>query len=117
MELFLVPLISGPLTLLGEDGTAVWSRMPGGPPVRRAEDRRDAGTLRLQGGVVVPLVTVELGAVTGLPDPAEGIGYVVSRITAEAAAGRDDVFCPDGQVIGPDGRIIGCRALARVKVA
>ncbi|OUC91216.1 hypothetical protein [Streptosporangium minutum] len=44
--------------------------------------------------------------------------YVVSRATAEQAIGRNDVVYPDLQVRtqkGTEERIVGCRALARVK--
>lgn len=108
----LINLTPHPLTLLGPDGTVLLNQAPDGPMARCTEDRREVGTVALPGGAAVPLRTVGFGTVTGLPAPRDGVLYVVSRATAEAA-GRDDVVYPEEQVRDGDGRIIGCRALAR----
>jgi hypothetical protein len=55
----------------------------------------------------------EFGGVEGLPEPAEGVVYVVSSIVAQALKGsRDDVFVPDEFIRDEKGNIIGCEALA-----
>lgn len=56
------------------------------------------------------------GPVEGLPepDPACRVRYIVSRVVAEAARGRADLLIPDDTVRDEQGRIIGCRALARL---
>ena len=54
------------------------------------------------------------GAVEGLPDPEEGVVWIVSRVVAEAAKERDDLLVTDDAVRDDQGRIIGCRALARI---
>jgi hypothetical protein len=109
----LINLTPHPLTLIGHDGTVLLNQPPDGPMARCAEDRRDVGTITLPDGATVPLRTVGFGTVTDLPAPRDGVLYVVSRATAEAAADRDDVVYPDEQVRDDEGRIIGCRALAR----
>lgn len=109
----LINLTPHPLTLIGQDGAVLLTQAPDGPMARCAEDRRELGAVTLQDGASVPLRSVGFGAVTGLPAPRDGVLYVVSRATAEAATGRDDVVYPDEQVRDDDGRIIGCRALAR----
>ena len=46
----------------------------------------------------VPVVTRELGEVTGLPDTQDGTVYLVSSMVVDAvkkACGRIDVFAPD----------------------
>lgn len=111
----LINLTPHPLTLIGPDGTVLLSQAPDGPMARCAEDRREVGTVTLPGGATIPLRTVGFGTVTNLPAPRDGVLYVVSRATAEAAGRRDDVVYPDEQVRDKDGRIIGCRALARAK--
>ena len=110
----LINLTPHPLTIVGADGEILLNRAPDGPMARCAEDRAEVGTVDLPGGAQVPLRVVGFGVVTGLPTPRDGVLYVVSRATAEAA-GRDDVVYPDEQVRDADGRIIGCRALARAK--
>ncbi|MBF1024930.1 MAG: hypothetical protein HXK98_03515 [Candidatus Nanogingivalaceae bacterium] len=65
-----------------------------------------------------PVVKTEFGEVTGLPEPAERTVYVVSFITANAAKahGRttDDLLVTSGPVRDDKGRVIGCRAFARI---
>ncbi|MUN41381.1 hypothetical protein [Actinomadura litoris] len=109
----LINLTPHPLTLIGQDDTVLLNQAPDGPMARCIEDRREIGAVTLPGGGTVPLRSVGFGAVTGLPEPRDGVLLVVSRATAEAAAGRSDIVYPDEQVRDQDGRIIGCRALAR----
>lgn len=56
------------------------------------------------------------GELTGLPEPEQGTAYIVSRPVAmhPDAAGRDDLYVPDGQVRNDDGTVIGCRRLSRI---
>ena len=66
----------------------------------------------------IPVVKTEFGEVSGLPEPAEGIVYIVSRITIEAARAQgrstDDLLVTSGAVRDSQGRIVGCRAFARL---
>ena len=62
----------------------------------------------------LPIVVTEFGKVIDLPDPVEGIAYVVSSITAQACKGRDDVFVPSRPIRDAQGRITGCGALGRI---
>ncbi len=61
----------------------------------------------------MPVLEVRQGDVIGLPGPLDGVYYIVSRVTAEAAAGRDDVLFPHGEIRDGTGRIVGVRRLAR----
>lgn len=51
--------------------------------------------------------------VVGLPAPAPGIRYVVPRLTALAAADRDDLLFPHEEHRTPDGVVDGAGALGR----
>ncbi|WP_066909094.1 hypothetical protein [Millisia brevis] len=78
---------------------------------RVGEIRSSAEPLRVA-GIELPLV--ELGyapTVTDLPDPRDGVRYIVSRITAAALVDRDDIVFPVDEVRGEDGQIVGCRSL------
>lgn len=108
----LVNLTLHPVVLVEQDGAVLLDQAPDGRVARRAETRRDIGAVTLPGGATVPLREVAFGDVTDLPAPRAGVLYVVSRATAEAAAGRPDVVYPDERVKDDAGRIIGCRALA-----
>ncbi len=65
----------------------------------------------------IPLVALEYSEVVGLPDPAPGIYYVVSTMTARAAAmhGRTthDLLLTARLVRDNGGRIIGCCAFSQ----
>lgn len=78
---------------------------------------RIAETTRVEHGCTV----VELGDITGLPEPAAGVTYIASMplLMALAAKGiyRPDVVYPYGQVRDEQGRIVGCRELATLRVA
>lgn len=66
----------------------------------------------------IPVVKTRFGEVLGLPEPTEGTVFIVSRITVEAARaqglGTDDLLVTSGAVRDDQGRIVGCRALARL---
>ena len=63
---------------------------PSGTIARVKTIERDAGTL-----AGIPVVSRQFGEVENLPDPEEGIAYIVSALVLEAAKGRDDVYAPD----------------------
>ena len=66
----------------------------------------------------IPVVKTEFGEVLGLPEPAEDTVFIVSRITVEVARARglntDNLLITSGAVRDDQGRIVGCRALARL---
>jgi hypothetical protein len=66
----------------------------------------------------IDLTEVALGALDGVPAPTKDTIYIVSMplLMAAAAMGldRSDLAYPYGQVRDGQGRIIGCRSLARL---
>lgn len=78
-----------------------------GVVARVATSSVDAGAV---GGIPTVLTTV--GEVTDLPDPEEGVVYVVSGMVASAAP-RGDVMSPGDLVRDENGRPVGCRGLRR----
>lgn len=87
--------------------------LPSAGVARAASTRTCVGTVDAD-GISIPVNVTSFGDVVGLPDPQPGIGYVVSVLTAQAVKNRDDIFVTDDAVRDAEGRIIGCRALARV---
>lgn len=67
-------------------------------------------------GLPVPVASpTEYGAVEGLPEPQDGVVYVVSMLVAQVAK-RPDVLSPgtgpnDGAIRDADGRIVGVTRL------
>lgn len=62
----------------------------------------------------IPVTETSYSEVTGLPDPSEGIVYIVSSLVAQRCKDRNDVFIPNESVRDEEGRIIGCKSLGRV---
>lgn len=55
------------------------------------------------------------GEVVGLPQPQEGVIYIVSSIVANALKGvRNDIVVVDKTVRNENGQIIGCTGFARI---
>lgn len=65
----------------------------------------------------VPVVQTEFGKVVDLPEPAEEVMFIVSIITLNAAKAQgrstEDLLITSSPVRDDQGRIVGCRALAR----
>jgi hypothetical protein len=67
-------------------------------------------------GIPVPVLPAPvLGEVTGLPSPADGIGFIVSGMVAQAAS-RPDVFAPatgpgDGAIRNAAGQVVAVTRL------
>jgi len=51
------------------------------------------------------------GAVTELPEPVDGVRYVVSMLVRTACPARRDLCSPGELVRGLDGQPVGCRGL------
>lgn len=64
----------------------------------------------------IPVVRQVFGEVTDLPNPCDGVKYIVSAIIAQALAGtRDDLVIPSHTVYDDQGHIIGCAAFAVIQ--
>lgn len=59
----------------------------------------------------VPLVIKEYGEVTDLPEPQEGVLYIVSMLVRLARPERNDIASPGDLIRDTDGKIVGCKNL------
>lgn len=107
----LVNLTPHPIYLVGDKGGM--ALLPSGTVARCEVQRERIGEIML-GDATLPVYRSTLGAVEGLPDPAEDTVYIVSSLVAQAVPDRDDVLFPDELVRDENGRVIGARALSRV---
>ena len=98
--------------IVNEDGT-VKATFPSEGIARASQIAEHAG--ELDG---IELVSMRFGKTEDLPAPAEGVYYIVSAITANAAKaeGRttDDLVLTADTVRDDSGRIIGCKRFALV---
>jgi len=86
---------------------------PSGIIARCEVTRQQVGIITVD-GIEIPVNRTVFGKVENLPEPQEGVVYVVSALVAQAVPDREDVFIPDDTMRDEQGRIIGARALARV---
>jgi hypothetical protein len=114
VEVTLVNCTPHEIILCASDGTKLRSVPASGSVARCATERTVVGSFVFQ-GMMIPVATVKLGAVTGLPAPRPGTIYIVSAIAGAACktAGRTDVVLVDDAVRDSEGRVIGCKAFAR----
>ena len=112
-QMQLINLTPHIINLVAEDGTQLLSLESQGV-ARVASTTEVVGYLQV-GGVAVPQTHTTFGEVEGLPDPAPGVGYIVSNMIISALAQqgirRTDLFTPGMQVRDDQGRVIGCRSL------
>lgn len=85
---------------------------PSGQVARVSEVSERRGMLEY-GSLQIPVIVKWFGDVEGLPEPQDGVIYVVSVLTAQAAwaAGRTDVFCPGDLIRDESGRVVGAASL------
>ncbi len=100
------------VTIISEDGT-IKAQFPSEGIARASQTAEHVG--ELDG---IELVSMKFGATEDLPAPVEGVYYIVSVITANAAKaeGRttDDLVITADPVRDDSGRIIGCKRFALV---
>lgn len=58
-----------------------------------------------------PIFRTVYGDVTGLPEPKEGVRYIVSGMVAARVPERTDVFKPGSLIRDAKGRPVGCEGL------
>jgi len=57
----------------------------------------------------IPMYTTIIGDVVGLPEPKEGVMYLVSSMCLTGVKNRDDVIAPGNLVRDENGQPIGCQ--------
>lgn len=105
----IVNLTPHAINFLREDNSVLATVEPSGAITRAAQTRDRVSEVN-----GIPVNQCSYGAVTGLPDPQPETIYLVSALTAQACRDRSDVFITDDAVRDDSGRIIGCRAIARI---
>ena len=117
-DFMLVNLTPHAITFFSEDETPLFTVEPSGQLARAVAKTVRTGTnyLTMVDGVCkcIPETITEYGDIEGLPDPEDGVAYIVSSIVASAVKGREDVFIPNESVRDNEGRINGCKSLGKV---
>lgn len=101
-----------PLRFYAEDGRTLLKELPAESDwVRVSGNTYQLSEVSID-GEKVPARIMEQGELSGEPPRVDGVGYIVSRLSA-AAASRPDFFFPYDEVRGEDGSVIGAKGLAR----
>ncbi len=108
----LINLTPHAVVICSPEGEPIATIPPSGQVARCAEQAQQVATIELPGGVSVPVLRMAFGQVEGLPEPAEGVGYIVSALVASAVPHRTEVFGVAQPVRNPAGQVVGARALS-----
>lgn len=103
----LVNLTPHPIVVLGPDGEIT---IPASGTVARCSEVSEV-IGELNG---VPVIRKSFGQVVNLPEPEEGVVYIVSALVAQAAKDRDDVVFPGNLVRDDQGNIKGLNAFGKI---
>jgi hypothetical protein len=112
MAVKLVNLTPHPLVIFAGGGQITVP--PSGTVARVREVVEDVGELVLDDGTKVPLRRKFLSSeIEGLPEPQDGVVYVVSYLAAQVAwsQGRTDVMATGDPVRDEQGHIVGVKSL------
>lgn len=116
MAMKLINLTPHEVALRDSAESSPWLVIPSEGAARAAEFRDHFDNVDTDDGHAIRVNRLSLGEVTGLPDPIHGVGYIVSRVIAEALPLRHDLYIVDQTVRDAQGRIVGCAALAQVSI-
>lgn len=98
------------INLITEKKTAI---IPSQGIARARQEEASVGVAKITTNVFAPVVKMTYGAPEGLPEPRDGVRYIVSYITAMAAKahGRntDDLLMTADLVRDEEGQITGCK--------
>lgn len=95
--------------------------LPAGELVLRCQEQRNHAGEFYMDGVSITLSRLECGAVTAVqggsevpvPEPQDGVVYVVSALVRLASPHRTDFLSPGPLIRDEDGNVIGCQGLTR----
>ena len=104
-----VNLTPHPIIFLDDEKNIIKMVEPSGQLARVKVTKKD---IREIDGI--PVKQSSFSNIEGLPEPQEGIIYLVSSLVASRCSERKDVFIPDDSVRDNEGVIIGCRSLGHV---
>lgn len=109
----LVNLTPHDIVVCNEAGEEMFRVKPSGTVARVQSVKERIDTLHMA-GMEFAINRSRFGDVIGLPAPEYGVFYIVSGLVAQAVPSRSDLLIVDDTVRDKEGRIIGCRAFARV---
>ena len=98
----------------GENNMEKYVIEPSGNVARVAAHTENIGSNTTDDGFTIPLTTTVFGEVENLPEPKDGMIYVVSSLVAGRVPDRQDVMIPNQSIRDDKGRIIGCLSIRKI---
>ena len=103
----IINLTPHPINLVSNDGRLIDTIEPSGNVARISVQHETVGEL-----CNVPLVKSVYGEIEGLPEPIEGVWYIVSGMVKSALPERKDLVVPAQLVRDDSGNVVGCAAFS-----
>jgi len=94
-----------PVNVITVNGTITFQKSD--DPIRLSSDETQTGTVN-----AIPVFSVEYGS-GNMPEPKNGVAYIVSALVKNAYPERPDLLIPHGLVRDAEGNITGCKGLAK----
>lgn len=107
----IVNLTPHAVNIVGDNDSIAITIPASGNVARCSQTISIVGSVTL-GSVAIPISSSTYGEVVDLPDPQDGVYYIVSRLVMSACPTRQDLLVPNDLVRDEAGRVIGCRSLA-----
>ena len=99
------------VNLITENGSITFPRSGIIPRLKEVQNKISSVTVN---SIKIDIMKKSFNNVEGLPEPQENTLYIVSALVAGACKNRDDLVVPNDTVRDDQGRIIGCRSLAKI---
>jgi hypothetical protein len=100
------------VNLITESGNIIVFKRSGIIP-RLLEQQKIISSIDIN-GIEINIVKKSFLEPEGLPEPQENTFYIVSALVAGACKNRDDLVVPNDVIRDEEGRIVGCKNLAKI---
>lgn len=108
-ETRLVNLTRHPVKLVDASGNSL--TIAPNAEVARVQIEREHLTTLTVSNCQIPVFRSRWGRTKHLPEPSEGVLFIVSSIVADASPERTDLVVPDAPIYAENGEIVGMRGL------
>lgn len=99
------------VNLVTENGSITFPRSGIIPRLTEQQQKINSVTVN---GIEIDIMKKSFNEAEGLPEPQENTIFIVSALVAGAIKDRDDLVIPNDTIRDDQGRIIGCKNLAKI---
>ena len=99
------------VNLITKNGNITFPRSGIIPRLTESQQKVNSVTVN---GIEIDIMEKSFNEVEGLPEPQENTIFIVSALVAGAVKNRDDLVVPNDTIRDGEGRIVGCKNLAKI---